>query len=112
MFFSLLIMLEKCTSLICLMLLFISRELSTIGAESSEDALAAAETEIVGLADWKSARPTWAVAGAVGLADLGKAAEVVGLADSGQAAIGSSDFEVSSADSEQTGSPPLLLVGA
>ena len=67
----------------------------------------------------KSARPTWALAGAVGLvdwkvclADSGKAAEAVILADSGQAAIGSADFEVGLADSEQTGSPPLLLVGA
>ena len=48
---TLLIMLEKCTSLICMMLLFISRELSTIGVESSEDALAAAENETVGLDD-------------------------------------------------------------
>jgi len=53
------------------------------------------------LADWE-----------VGLADSGKAAEAVGLADSGQAAIDSADFEVGSADSEQVGSPPLLLVGA
>ena len=90
-----------------MMLLFISRKLSTIGAESSEDALAAAEAKTVGLADWKSARPTWALAGAVGLADWevsladsGKATEVVGLADSGQATIGSTDFEVGSADSE------------
>ena len=66
----------------------------------------------------KSARPTWALAGAVGLvnweaslANSGKATEVVGLADSGQAAIGSADFEVGSTDSEQADSPPLLLVG-
>jgi len=55
----------------------------------------------VGLADWK-----------IGLADSGKAAEAVILADSGQAAIGSADFEVGSADSKQAGSPPLLLLGA
>ena len=67
----------------------------------------------------KSARPTWALAGAVGLtdwdvglADSGKAVEAVGLADSGQASIGSANFEVGSTDSEQVGSPPLLLVGA
>ena len=71
-----------------MMLLFISREWSTIGVESSKDASAAAETEKVGLADWKSARPAWALAGAVA------------LADSGQATIGSADFEVGSADSE------------
>ena len=55
----------------------------------------------VGLADWK-----------IGLADSGKAAEAVGLANSGQATIGSANFEVGSADSEQVGNPPLLLVGA
>ena len=100
------------------MLLFIFRERSTIGAESSEDVLAAAKIEKV-LANWKLARPTWALAGVVGLAnwevglaDSGKAAEAVGLADSGQAAIGSADFEVGLADSEQAGSPHLLLVGA
>ena len=67
----------------------------------------------------KSARPTWALAGAIGLADWevglahsGKAAEAVGLADSGKAAIGSAHFEVGLADSEQAGNPPLLLVGA
>ena len=88
------------------MLLFVSRERSRIGAESSEDASAAAETEKVSLADWKSARPTWALAGAVGLAnwkvglaDSGKVVEAVGLADSGQAAINSADFEIGSADS-------------
>ena len=76
------------------MLLFISREWSTIDAESFEDASAAAETEKVSLANWKSARPTWALAGAVGLAgwevglaNSGKAVEAVGLADSGQAAL-------------------------
>jgi len=81
--------------------------------------LIAAKTEKVGLADWKSARPTWALAGAVGLADWEvsladsrKAVEAVSLADSGQAAIDSADFEVGSADSEQVGSPPLLLAGA
>ena len=54
----------------------------------------------------KSARPTWALAGAVGLADWevsladsGKVVEAVGLADSGQAAINSADFEIGSADS-------------
>ena len=67
----------------------------------------------------KSARPTWALTGAVGLADWevgladsGKAVEAIGLADLGQAAIGSADFEVGSVDSEQAGSSPLLLVGA
>ena len=71
-----------------MMLLFISREWSTIGAESFEDASAAVETEKVGLADWKLARLTWALVGAVGLADWevsladsGKAADAVGLAD-------------------------------
>ena len=53
------------------------------------------------MADWE-----------VSLADSGKATEAVGLADSGQATIGLADFEVGSADSEQAGSPPLLLVGA
>ena len=67
------------------MLLFISRTLSTINAELSEDASVAAGTEKVGLADWKSPRPTWALAstaaiGAVRLADSGQAVEVVGLA--------------------------------
>ena len=55
------------------------------------------------MADWE-----------VGLADSGKAAEAVGLADSRQAVIGSTDFEVGSADSEQADSPPesssLVLV--
>ena len=64
-----------------MMLLFISRERSTIGVESSEDASAAAETEKVGLADRKSARPTWALAGVVSLADW-----EVSLADLGKAA--------------------------
>ena len=78
--------------------------------------MAAAKIEKV-LANW-TARPTWALAGAVGLADWevgltdsGKEAEAVDLADSGQAAIGSADFEVGSTDSEQADSPPLLLVG-
>ena len=93
--------------LICMMLPFTSRERSTIGVESFEDASVAARTEKVGLAEWKSARPTWALAGAVGQAD-----REVGLADSGQAVIGSDDFKVGLADSEQPGSPPLLLVGA
>jgi hypothetical protein len=82
-----------------MMLLFISRERSTIGAESYEDTLMVAGTKKVGLADWKSARPTLALAGVVGLAYW-----EVGLADSGQAAVGSADFEVSSDDFEQEGS--------
>jgi len=36
----------------------------------------------------------------------------VDLADLEQAAIGSANFKVGSADSELAGSPPLLLVGA
>jgi hypothetical protein len=52
-----------------MMLLFISRERSTIGAESSEDASAAGGTEKVSLPDKKSARPTWALSRAIGLAD-------------------------------------------
>ena len=82
-----------------MMLFFISRERSTIGAESSEDASAAAGTEKVSLANWKSARPTWALVGTtstgvVGLADSGQTAETVRLANSGQTAIGSADFKV------------------
>jgi hypothetical protein len=55
--------------LICMMLLFFFRNQSTSGVKSSEDASAATETEKVGLANSKLARPTWALAGAVGLAD-------------------------------------------
>jgi hypothetical protein len=99
------------------MLFFISKEQSTIGVESFEDASAATGTEKVGLANWESARPTWALAGttaagAVGLADSGQAAEAVSLAgweislaDSEHATIGSVDFELE-------GYPPLLLIGA
>jgi hypothetical protein len=61
-----------------MMLLFISRERSTIGAESSKDASAAAGTGKVSLADWKSARLTWALARAVGLANSKQEAEAVG----------------------------------
>jgi hypothetical protein len=85
---TLLIMLEKCTSLICMMLLFFSKNQSTSGVKSSEGASTAARTGKVSLADCKSAKPTWTLAGAVGLADWeagladsGQAAEAVGLAD-------------------------------
>jgi hypothetical protein len=81
-------MLEKCISLICMMLLFFSRNQSTRGVKSPEDTSAAARTRKVGLADWKSVRLTWALIEAVsladweaGLADSGQAPEVVGLAD-------------------------------
>jgi hypothetical protein len=96
-FSTLLIMLEKCISLICMMLLFFSRNQSTRGVKSPEDTLAAAETGKVGLADWKLARLTWTLAGAVGLADW-----EVDLADSGQAAeaVGLADWEAGLTDLE------------
>jgi hypothetical protein len=95
-------MLEKCISLICMVLLFFSRNQSTRGVKSPKDTLAAARTGKVGLADWKSVRPTWALAGAVSLADW-----EAGLADSGQAVdvVGLADWEIGLADSE-------LVVGA
>jgi hypothetical protein len=90
-------MLEKCISLICIILLFFSRNQSTRGVKSPEDTSAVARTGKVVLADWKSVRPTWALAGAVsladweaGLVDSGKAVEVVGLADR---EIGQADLE-------------------
>jgi hypothetical protein len=64
-------------SLICMILLFFSRIQSTRGVKSPEDTSLAAETWKVGLADW---RLTWALVGAVSLADW-----EVGLANSGQA---------------------------
>jgi hypothetical protein len=67
----------------------------------------------------KSARPTWAPAGAVGLADWevhransGQAVETVGLADLEQAGVGLADFKVGLANSEQADNPSLLFVGA
>jgi hypothetical protein len=105
-------MLQQCTSLIWMMLLFISREWSTIGVESSKDASAATGTKKVGLADWESARLTWALAGATAVGVVGLADWEVGLTGSGQVVISSADFEVGWADFEQAGSPPLLLVGA
>jgi hypothetical protein len=59
-----------------------------IDAKSSEDALAAAGTEKVSLADWESATLIWALAGVVSLADCkaslansGQAVEAISLAD-------------------------------
>jgi len=47
---TLLIMLEKCLSLICMMLLLISREQSTTGAKPFRDASVAPRTKGTGLA--------------------------------------------------------------
>jgi hypothetical protein len=69
-----------------MMLLFISKDQSIIGAESSEDASAAAGTEKVSLANWKSARPTWALAGTTAAGAVGLDDWEVSLADSRQAA--------------------------
>jgi hypothetical protein len=79
------------------MLLFFSRNQSIRGVKSPEDTSSATETGKVGLADWKSARLTWALAGAVGLADW-----EVGLADSEHAAeaVGLADWKVGLADLE------------
>jgi hypothetical protein len=63
------------------MLLFFSRNQSTRGVKSPKDTSTTAGTRKVSLVDWKSARLTWALAGAVGLADSGQAVETVGLAD-------------------------------
>jgi hypothetical protein len=64
-----------------MMLLFFFRNQSTRGVKSPKDTSAAARARKVGLADWKSVRPIWALTEAAGLADSGQAAEVVGLAD-------------------------------
>jgi hypothetical protein len=76
-------MLEKCMSLICVILLFFFRNQSTSGVKSSEDASVAIEIEKVGLADWESARPTWALTGTIAAGAVGLTNLKVGLADSG-----------------------------
>jgi hypothetical protein len=96
-------MLEKCMSLICMALLFVLRNQSTRGFESSENTWVADGTEKVSLAGSESAKADLGTnrlnsSRAVSLADL-----EVGLADSGQAleAAGLGDWEVSLADSKQ-----------
>jgi hypothetical protein len=80
-----------------MLLLFFFKNQSTRRVKSPKDTSIAARTGKVGLADWKSVRPTQALTEAVGLADW-----EAGLADSGQAAevVGLADWEISLADSE------------